>query len=309
MGKNNSEPLTVIRFPQNAQFVVQTMGHLRYLSPWLHFPRRSDDYILYFIESGDLYIEEDGVRWHIGENSAFLLEPGKAHRGYQAAPISYYYIHFICSEPLAPVTMTSELQEHIIDLRVNLLCSIWDHQWRPSEYDREPLYFLKHSALGGSYGFFQCLREMDRIFFEGLEGRRSLVALRLQEVLTMLCREFSCSCVNPSSTRTLALVRDIRQYLERNYSDPITSQDVSRTFHVNYDYANRQFKKHTGHSIHIHLMRLRINYAQEMLKSGASVSEAGAAVGINDPAYFSRLFKRITRCTPSEYAQQTDRGE
>ncbi|MFD2875975.1 helix-turn-helix domain-containing protein [Paenibacillus rhizoplanae] len=32
-----------------------------------------------------------------------------------------------------------------------------------------------------------------------------------------------------------------------------------------------------------------------------SIKEVGAAVGINDPYYFSRLFKRISGFSPSSY--------
>lgn len=307
MNKNPSSPLTVIRFPVNARFTIQSMGYIRYSSPWTHFPRCCDEYILYFIESGDLYVEEDGVKWHAGENTALLLEPGKFHRGYKSAVVSYFYIHFTCSEPLTSGVLTDELKEQIIALRVNFLNSTWgEHQWHPSPYDGMDLHFPKLSSLGGSYDFFQSLRYANQIFFESFEGRRSLVALRLQELITMICREFVHTCINPSSTRILVLVRDIRHYIDQHYADNITSQDISGKFHVNYDYANRQFKRYTGQSIHSYLIAVRMHRARRLLSADVSVSETAAQVGIEDAAYFSRLFKKQTGQSPSEYVENVD---
>mgnify|MGYP003289460298 CR=1 FL=1 len=307
MNQSHSSPLTVIRFPVTAQYTIQSMGYIRYTSPWTHFPRCCDEYILYFIESGDLYVEEDGVQWHAGENTALLLEPGKEHRGYQSSVVSYYYIHFTCSEPLTSGILTEELREQIITLHMNFLNAAWgDYQWHPSPYDSVPLHFPKLSNLGGSYDFFRSLREANHIFFESFEGRRTLVALRLQEILTMICRELVHSCINPSSTRILVLIRDIRYYIDHNYASPVTSRDISREFHINYDYANRQFKRYTGQSIHGYLTSVRMHRAKRLLSSKVSVSQAAALVGIDDVAYFSRLFKKQTGVSPSEYAQNTD---
>ncbi len=294
-------PTAIIRFPVDARFTVQTLGYIQYTSPWCHFPRRCNEYILYFVESGDLYVEEDGVRWHAGQNTALLLEPGKFHVGYQMANVSYYFIHFTCSRPLVSSVLTEELREQIIQLHVDFLNSAFIYQWKPSPYDSSPLYFPKLSTLGGSYNYFSSLRDVKRLFFESYEGRRTLAALRLQEILIMQCREFTQNCVSPRSTRSLLLVRDIRLYLETNYARTITARDITREFHVNYDYANRLYKTYTGQSIHNYLISTRIHRAKRLLQAGSSVSETACSVGIEDAAYFSRLFKKHTGVAPSDY--------
>lgn len=307
MSISSSAPFSVIRFPINANYLVRTMGHVRYDAPWKHFPRQSDDYILYFIESGDLYVEEDGVRYHLEENNTLLLEPHKFHTGYQEACVSYYYIHFSCSTPMEAALLTDALKEHIRQLRMVLLDTEPDYIWEPSPHDFEDLYFPKQAQLGSSFDYFQALRDADQIFFEGLEGRRSLLSLKLQEILTMLCREFSYYCVNPNYTKNMIVVRHIRFFISDNYAKPITSKNISATFHINYDYANRLFKAHVGHSIHDYLIITRIHHAKQFITSGMSVSEAAALVGIDDAAYFSRLFKKITGISPSEYAKRNYR--
>lgn len=298
-------PETVIRYPVTSSCTVRTLGHICYNTPWKHFPRRTNEYILYLVESGDLYIEEDGMRYHLEKNSTLLLEPGKLHVGYKHACVSYFYIHFSCNAPLMPTALTDELKEQIHKLRITLLESEWDYLYEPSPYDTVDLYFPKKAPLGGSYSYFQTLREMDKIFFEGLEGRRTLVSLKLQEMLTMLCREFSYYCINPNYTKALTLVRDIRIFINNNYASAITSQSISEEFHIHYDYANRQFKQYVGQSIHNYLIAARIYRAKRLLSSGTPINESARLVGIDDTAYFSRIFKKSTGMSPSEYAKRT----
>lgn len=309
MHKSAAQPQTVIRFPVTAQFTIQTLGFVHYTSPWTHFARRSDDYIMFFVESGDLYIEEDGIRYHIGENQAILLEPGKLHRGYRAATVAYYFVHFTCSEPLTPGILTDELKEQIIQLHIIFLNSVFVNQWSPSPYDFADLHFPKLASLGVSYDYFRALQEAHRIFYESYEGRRTLISLRLQELLTMMCREFTQSCVHPGNTKALVLVRDIRLYLEQHYADPLTGRNIASAFHLDYDYANRLFKRHTGQSIHNCLIGIRIHRAQRLLSAGMKVGDAAQQVGIEDVAYFSRLFKKHTGMSPSQCAKaaNTDR--
>ena len=298
-------PKTVIRYPLTNIFAVRTLGRICYNTPWKHFSRCTNEYILYIVESGDLYIEEDGVRYHLEKNSTLLLEPGKLHVGYKHACVSYFYIHFSCSKPLTPTMFTKDLREQIHKLRITLLETEWDYLYEPSPYDFVDLYFPKTASLGGSYSYFQTLHEMNKIFFEGLEGRRSIVALKLQEMLTILCREFSYYCINPNHTKALTLVRDIRIFINNNYASPITSQSISEKFHIHYDYANRQFKQYVGQSIHNYLITTRIYRAKRLITSGTPINEAAHLVGIDDNAYFSRVFKKTTGITPSEYTKRT----
>ena len=73
---------------------VRMMGRVRYHEPWCHFSRVIDEYILYVIRDGDMYLEENGVRMHLKAGDFLLLEPNLPHAGYKAASCDYYYAHF-----------------------------------------------------------------------------------------------------------------------------------------------------------------------------------------------------------------------
>jgi two-component system, response regulator YesN len=49
------------------------------------------------------------------------------------------------------------------------------------------------------------------------------------------------------------------------------------------------------------LARLRVEKAKELLRGGSSVKEAAALTGFKDPAYFSRVFRRLSGMSPTEF--------
>ena len=68
-------------FSYNADLLpqVRMMGQIRYSEPWLHFSRCINEWVLYVIRDGNLYLQEDGVRYHLAAGDFFLLEPGLTH--------------------------------------------------------------------------------------------------------------------------------------------------------------------------------------------------------------------------------------
>ena len=61
---------------------VRMLGQIRYNEPWLHFSRCINEWVLYVIRDGNLYLQEDGIRYHLSAGDFFLLEPGLPHEGY-----------------------------------------------------------------------------------------------------------------------------------------------------------------------------------------------------------------------------------
>jgi transcriptional regulator GlxA family with amidase domain len=64
----------------------------------------------------------------------------------------------------------------------------------------------------------------------------------------------------------------------------------------------RRFRKATGYSPIAYVQNQRIEEAKRRLeRTDHPIDEISWAVGYEDPAFFRRLFKRITRLTPGDY--------
>jgi len=94
----------------------------------------------------------------------------------------------------------------------------------------------------------------------------------------------------------------IQEYIHANMRKPIALADLARVVELHPTYFSDQFKRAVGLRPLDYLMRRRIERAQYLLlTSHASVKEIADAVGVPDPAYFSRVFTKLCRMAPSEY--------
>lgn len=94
----------------------------------------------------------------------------------------------------------------------------------------------------------------------------------------------------------------IDDYIISHIKDPL---DVSALCEV-FGYKKTNFYKITGElygiSIMKHICHLRVQCAKDLLSnSPMPISEIALEVGIADYNYFTKVFKQVAKCTPSEY--------
>lgn len=92
------------------------------------------------------------------------------------------------------------------------------------------------------------------------------------------------------------------EYIQNNYQDSISLQDVADYTYVSIYYLSRMFKKEIGKNFVEYLNEYRMNKAKYYLKDfELKTYEVAQLVGISDPHYFSKLFKKYTGETPTDY--------
>lgn len=91
------------------------------------------------------------------------------------------------------------------------------------------------------------------------------------------------------------------QYIQQHYHQEITLQSISRLVHLSKNYFANLFRKEVGESFLEYLTRIRIEKAKTLLTGELKAGDVGSLVGIQDPKYFSKVFKKITGLSPSEY--------
>ncbi len=91
-------------------------------------------------------------------------------------------------------------------------------------------------------------------------------------------------------------------YIDQYYSRPIQLSDVSTEVGVSSAYLSNLFTRHLGRSFVDQLTDIRMEKARGLLlENSHSVKEISCLVGYQDPNYFSRLFKKQTGKSPTEY--------
>ena len=98
------------------------------------------------------------------------------------------------------------------------------------------------------------------------------------------------------------LVAEVTQYFWDNIGEEITLSSVLKRFSVNKNTLNDAFNTEVSMSCMAYLETMRVNTAKKELQfSDLSVSEVSLMCGYSDTNYFSKLFKKHTGMTPSEF--------
>ena len=109
--------------------------------------------------------------------------------------------------------------------------------------------------------------------------------------------------INPEDEAALSQeCQKIKEYLDQNFTSPITLDSLSETVYISKHYLSHLFKEQTGVSPIKSLTSKRMEKACELLsETELPVSEVSKAVGYENPLYFSQVFKRIYGISPVKY--------
>lgn len=137
---------------------------------------------------------------------------------------------------------------------------------------------------------------------------KPIVRSDVEEVLKRVVDELNKrtvgeSCIESEEpTQNSFEMQNIVTYLKTNYKDStINLASVAQQFGFNACYLSRKFKKEIGMSFLEYLMKCRMEHAIELKKSNFKMFETANEVGIPDPNYFGRCFKKYTGVSYSEY--------
>ena len=107
-------------------------------------------------------------------------------------------------------------------------------------------------------------------------------------------KEMVSSGINPTNKAI--------QFMQNNLSTSITLDNIAQAAHLSTSFCSRKFKQDTGYAPIEYFNHLRIQKACQLLHfSDLRINEVASQLGIDDPFYFSRLFKKQMGVSPAEY--------
>ncbi len=166
------------------------------------------------------------------------------------------------------------------------------------------------------------LHEIDRflsVFFEHLSteiGGDEAEPLRAVRIRLAGCTDYQeiCSVVGDAVNRayaqyleqiqmkTMRPIHQAQQYIEAHLDGELTLEQVAAQIFLNPVYFSVIFKNETGVNFSKYVVAARIARAKELLRDpGLNIAEVAAQVGYKNHKHFTKLFKKVTGITPSEY--------
>ena len=98
------------------------------------------------------------------------------------------------------------------------------------------------------------------------------------------------------------LIAKAINYIDENYNKKIKLGEVAEHVGFSKEYMCRIFKDSMGVSYNDYLNFVRAGRAEQMLlQTDMTVKSISEGVGLVDPGYFSRIFKKFNGCTPNEF--------
>lgn len=124
--------------------------------------------------------------------------------------------------------------------------------------------------------------------------------LLIEEIRQMKVSGIPVSTANQERLLTMML------YIQENYSDKITLEEIASSAVISTREALRCFQNSIHQTPFEYLISYRIDMAKKLLKSSdLSVTEIAIRTGFSNSAYFSKIFKRTCHMTPLAYRKKT----
>jgi len=97
-------------------------------------------------------------------------------------------------------------------------------------------------------------------------------------------------------------INDAIKYIEDNCFNDISIEHLAHISHMSEGYFCHLFKSVMGKSAKEYILTRRIEKAIDMIKStDLTIIEIAMQCGFSDANYFSRVFKKYKKCSPSHY--------
>ncbi|MCU0569206.1 MAG: AraC family transcriptional regulator [Oculatellaceae cyanobacterium Prado106] len=96
-------------------------------------------------------------------------------------------------------------------------------------------------------------------------------------------------------------VRLIKAYLNENFSNPISLEQLVELTQLNRSYLIRVFRQTVGMPPYTYLNQIRVEKAKQLLQQGMEIAAVAIAVGLSDQSHLTRHFKQIVGITPGQY--------
>ena len=178
------------------------------------------------------------------------------------------------------------VKENFLNLSDEFSCNLreklleWDtHLFRVSD---DIIIHLKNI-------YYSVLNNYDRIYCTG----------QLLSLLSLLIS-------NPKHARQSdSLIKLSMDYILENLDKNLNISEISQLFGMSESGFKHKFRQETGFTPIDYINRQKITYAKKQLLKGHSVIRTAIDIGFNSSSYFTKVFKKYTMMTPTEFIRSS----
>ena len=236
-------------------------------------PRGRLDYQLLYVASGKTHFFFDGVDTVVSAGHMILFQPRveQHYEYYGSDKPEVYWVHFTGGN----------------------VKNILRHFEIPLE---KPVFYC-----GVTSAYSELFKSMTHELQTRRVGYRELCEMYLRQ-LFLLIQRTRMEYKPAISSHLQEEMEAARRYFSEHYNEEIVIDEFAKSRGMSTAWFSRSFKQVVGQSPMQHLLSIRIGNAVNLLETTSyNVNEIAAIVGYDNPLYFSRLFKKQTGVSPSDY--------
>lgn len=231
-------------------------------------------YVLEYVVSGRGYIEYEGQKYTVEAGDFYLLNRYTAPYYYPdpEEPFVKIWIN-ICGRFMNAITYTYQLVEPII---------------------------IVHCESAEQY-----IRQMHEEILKHPNRDIGKANDTLMELLLKLFVDIDHLRQNRSPKNALSFSQ-ITDYISNNIiMERLDVEYISTYFYISYSSLYRLCMKNTGLSPKHYILKLKIEYAQELfLTTNCSISRTSELLNFSSPAYFRKVFRKYVGMSPADWRRK-----
>ena len=260
-------------------------------------------HVLLFIKSGQCQIHMENHIYQLKAGDVFYMPPNTQ---YTRMPFmddlcEIYYVHFEMRGDVREFENSDALAHELLKQEINDLLP------------GDGFAFL----LPNKISFGDDTEELMRSIFEAHKYRAGTNVFSPQTASFALCsllsyvsrKYISYTLAKQSDVenkRHPEALRKALSYIRHHYTEPISLDDLCNAAFISKQMLIRHFNKVIGKSPTVYIIEYKINCIKPMLTAypEMSIKEITSNFGFKDQCYFSRLFKKYTGESPTEYRER-----
>ena len=254
------------------------VGSARYGGDWHSVPHTHHYAELFYVVSGRGLFQIENEQHPVTTQQLIIVNPNVIHTevSYQASPLEYIVLG------IEGLEFTSETQE--------------EHRFQILDY-----------RDNGS--ILTCLRNILQETEKALPGFETICRAYMEILIVRLMRDTTFHLTSDPPPTSSSQCAAVRRYIDAHFKEALTLEHLAEVAHINKYYLAHSFKEEFGISPISYQLNRRIEESCYLLQqTDMSLSEIAQVLGFSSPSYFSQLFRKVKKISPSDHrkASRTD---
>ncbi|HEX2742288.1 MAG TPA: helix-turn-helix domain-containing protein [Rubrobacter sp.] len=282
----------IVPYVRDASFPVR--------SAWYTAPRRLLDYLLMYVQEGEMIARVEGRGHRFSEGDFCLIQPGELHTLEGPANTITPYVHLD--------VFYNQAREHSFVVRsgrvdVSGLGELMQPRLFEETGIRVPTRFVPQNPAEFRDTMLKTIGIWQRRDLLGQLESHYLATGLVLSVLQSYSRRRADSLDQPE------FLNWITSFMSLHLSEALSVSDMAERAGLSASRFSQVFRDRFGRPPHQFLLHLRVQRAQDLLQhTGLTMREISGQCGFSDVHHFAKTFKRLSGQTPGSYRANQPSG-